>query len=191
MEATGLQVALGTQSAQGKVTLAVPGATAQAQGTLAPRSGTGDLQLQWADAALTQRWLAGLPVVGTSVQRTLQGASAQGAAQIAARWKGGWQTLTEQLQTATANSAPARNPDRFDLQATLNTPQLDLTLPATTNASGGTSAGQTLQLRAFKAELGGNLAQASLALTGEVRTPAPQALQTTVQTRLALSLIHI
>lgn len=189
VEATGLQVALGTQSAQGKVTLAVPGATAQAQGTLAPRSGAGDLQLQWADAALTQRWLAGLPVVGTTVQRTLQGASVQGAAQIAARWKGGWQTLTEQLQTATANSAPARNPDRFDLQATLNTPQLDLTLPATTNASGGTSAGQALQLRAFKAELGGNLAQASLALTGEVRTPAPQALQTTVQTRLASTLV--
>lgn len=189
VEATGLQVALGTQSAQGKVTLAVPGANAQAQGTLAPRSGGGDLQVQWADAALTQRWLAGLPVVGTTVQRALQGASAQGTAQIVARWKGGWQTLTEQLQTATVHSAAARNPDRFDLQATLNTPQLDLTLPTTPNASGGPSAGQALQLRAFKAELGGNLAQATLALTGEVRTPAPQDTQAAVQTRLASTMV--
>ncbi len=189
VEANGLQVALGTQSAQGKVTLAVPGATAQAQGTLAPRSGAGDLQVQWADAALTQRWLAGLPVAGATVQRALQGASAQGTAQFTARWKGGWQTLAEQLQTSTAHSAAARTPDRFDLQATLSSPQLDLTLPANSNASGGTTAGQALQLRAFKAELGGNLAKASLALTGEVRTPAPQAALAAVQTRLASTMV--
>ncbi len=189
VEATDLRVALAAQSAQGKVTLAVPGATAQAQGTLAAQSGAGDLQVQWTDTDRTQRWLISLPLVGPTVQRTLQGASAKGAAQLTARWKGGWQTLAQQLQAATATSAPPRNQDRFELQATLNAPQLDLTLPATNNAGGGTAAGQVLQLRAIQAELGGHLAQATLSLRGEVRTPAPQALQTAVQTRVSSTLV--
>lgn len=185
-EAIDLRVALGAQSAQGKVTLAVPGATAQAQGTLAPQTGGGDLQVQWSDTDRTQRWLASLPVVGAAVQRALQGASAKGAIQLTAHWKGGWQTLAQQLQTAsTGHSMPPRNEDRFELQAALNTPQLDLTLPTTTHAGGGVTAGQALQLRAVKADLAGNLAQATLALNGEVRTPAPQATQTALQIRLS------
>ncbi|WP_407655092.1 translocation/assembly module TamB domain-containing protein [Acidovorax benzenivorans] len=193
VEATDLRVALGAQSAQGKVTVAVPGATAQAQGTLAAQSGAGDLQVQWTDTDRTQRWLASLPLVGAAVQRTLQGASAKGAAQLTARWKGGWQTLAQQLPTANAANVPPRNQDRFELQATLNAPHLDLTLPATTttttNAGGGTTAGQALQLRAIQAELGGNLAQATLALRGEVRTPAPQSIQTAVQTRVSSTMV--
>ncbi|MBT9512807.1 MAG: translocation/assembly module TamB domain-containing protein [Acidovorax sp.] len=200
VEATDLRVGLGTQSGQGKITLVVPGATTQAQGTLAPQSGAGDLQVQWSDTDRTQRWLASLPLVGAAVQQALQGASAKGAAQLTARWKGGWQTLSEQLQTAStgtghSNHAPPRNQDRFELQATLNAPQLDLTLPTNTNTNaktttgGGMTAGQTLQLRAVKAELAGHLAQATLALSGEVRTPAPQATQTTLQTRLSSALL--
>ncbi|WP_298211807.1 translocation/assembly module TamB domain-containing protein [Acidovorax sp.] len=190
VEATGLRVALGNQSAQGKISVTVPGATAQAQGTLAAQTGAGDLQLQWSDPQRTQRWLTGLPLVGADLQRTLQGASAQGAAQLSARWKGGWQTLAQQLQAASTGNALPRSQNTFELQATLNAPQLDLALPTTTTEGGVASgtAAQTLQLRAIKAELSGSLAQASLALSGELRTPAPQAAHATLQTRISGSL---
>ena len=192
VEATDLRLALGTPSAQGRITLTVPGATAQAQGTLAPQTGAGDLQLQWSDTQRTQRWLTSLPLVGADLQRALQGASAQGAAQLSARWKGGWHTLAQQLQAASAGRALPRSQDQFELQATLNAPQLDLTLPAGSDAGRADSAmpaAQALQLRAVKAELSGDLAQAHLAVSGEVRTPAPQATQTALQTRLSGALV--
>ena len=46
--------------------------------------------LRWADVARTQAWLVGLPWIGADLQKALQGASAQGAAQLTARWTGGW-----------------------------------------------------------------------------------------------------
>ncbi|EER57718.1 protein of unknown function DUF490, partial [Acidovorax delafieldii 2AN] len=184
VEASNLRVLPGAQSAQGRITMAVPGATAQAEGTLAPQTGTGALQVHWSDAGRTLQWLADLPLVGPSVQHALAGASAKGAAQFSARWKGGWQAFTQQLQATRAGTAPAHRQAPFELQATLNTPQMDLALPSNRGADGSVAPGTSLQLRAVNAELAGSLAQARLALRGEVRTPPPQALGATVQARV-------
>ena len=199
LEATQLRVDLGAQSAQGQLTLALPGATARAKGQIAARTGAGELQVQWSDIDRTQRWLNTLPLVGAQVQRALQGAAAKGSAQVTAQWKGGWQTAMEQLQAAlSAKPLPAGAPP-FALQATLDTPQLDLTLPPAVGSGGGTGTGasssgamalQTLQLRNVKAELAGSLAQATLVLRGEGRTGpsvgnAPYTLRANLQTRLS------
>ncbi|MBD9391727.1 translocation/assembly module TamB domain-containing protein [Acidovorax sp. ACV01] len=190
VEATQLRVAPGDLSGQGQITLTAPGATARAQGSMAPQAGAGDLQVQWTDVDQTQRWLTSLPLVGTRLQEALQGATAKGAAQLTARWKGGWQTLARQLQAATATNAhanasragstPPSDKATFELQAALSTPQLDLSLPPGKGAGGGATA---VQLRAVKAELSGTLAQATLALDGEARLNASQPQQ---MQRLAL-----
>ncbi len=194
IEATQLRVAPGDLSGQGLLTLAVPGATARTQGSIAPQTGAGDLQVQWSDVGQTQRWLASLPLVGAPLQQALQGATAQGAAQLSARWKGGWNTLARQLDSAAsaptnpnpntdtrrAGSAPPPGQAPFELQATLSTPQLDLSLPPGQGVAGGATA---VQLRALKADLSGTLAQATLALEGEARLNASQPLQ---MQRLAL-----
>ncbi len=188
-EATSLRIALGTQSAQGQLALTVPGATARASGQMGPQTGAGELQVQWADADRTLQWLTTLPFVGADLQQALQGATAKGAAQITVRWKGGWQTAAQQLQAASAGKALPTGKEPFELQASLNAPQLDLTLPATaTGAQPGAAALQPIQLRALTATLSGNLAQASLVLSGEARTTAPQALRATLQTRLTAGL---
>lgn len=186
-EATGLRVVPGDPSAEGLLTLTVPGATARVQGRIAPATGTGDLQVQWTDVGQTQRWLTSLHLAGDRVHAALQGATAQGAAQLTARWKGGWQTLQRQLQAATgaggagAATAPP-NKNTFELQATLATAQLDLSLPPGKGAGSATA----VQLRAVKAEVSGSLAQASLALNAEARLNASQPTQMqrlSVQTR--------
>lgn len=177
-EATGLRIALAGPAVQGQVAVTVPGATARAQGSIAPTSGAGDLQLQWADAEATQRWLAGLPWVGGAVQATLQGASAKGAALLTARWKGGWQTLAHQLQNASSstsgNAALPASKDAFELQATLAAPQFDVALPPSKDAG---SRPMAVQLRGVKAELSGNVLQAALSVDGEARLNASQAQQ--------------
>ncbi|MDH4416376.1 MAG: translocation/assembly module TamB domain-containing protein [Acidovorax sp.] len=192
VEATQLRVAPGEQSGQGLVTLAVPGATARAQGSIAAQTGGGDLQMQWTDVGQTQRWLASLPLVGTPLQQALHGATAQGTAQLTARWKGGWQTLARQLELATANlsspdtrrtgSTPPSDKTSFELQAALSAPQLDLSLPAGKGGGGATA----VQLRAVNADLSGTLSQATLALDGEARLNAsrpPQMQRLALQTR--------
>jgi len=184
-EATQLRVALADMSVQGQLALTVPGATARAQGSAAPQSGAGDLQVQWTDAEATQRWLAGLPFVVPSVQSALQGASARGSAQFTARWKGGWQVLMRQLQAASTGAAMPAGKEAFEVQATLGTPQLDVSLPAGKAAG---SRGTALQLRALKAELSGTLSQATLSLDGEARlnpNPAQQMQRLALQTRLS------
>eukprot|EP01041_Mallomonas_annulata_P026601 gene26601-47962_t len=191
VEATQLRVSPGDLSGQGLVTLAVPGATARAQGSIAPQTGAGDLQMQWTDVGQTQRWLASLPRVGPPLQQALQGATAQGTAQLTARWTGGWQTLARQLESATGTrtgtgtstrqtgSTPPSDKAPFELQAALSTPQLDLSLPPGQGAGGATA----VQLRAVKADLSGTLAQATLVLDGEARLNASQPRQ---MQRLAL-----
>ncbi|QLA83767.1 DUF490 domain-containing protein [Acidovorax sp. JMULE5] len=193
IEAANLRVAPGDLSGQGQIALTVPGATARAQGSLAPQAGTGDLQVQWTDVDQTQRWLASLPLVGTRLQEALQGATAKGAAQLNARWKGGWQTAARQLQAATATTSDSTSPNAsragnappsdkatFELQAKLSAPLLDLSLPPSKDEGGGATA---LQLRAVQAGLSGTLAQATLTLDGEARLNASQPQQ---MQRLAL-----
>ncbi|MBU1351060.1 MAG: translocation/assembly module TamB domain-containing protein [Gammaproteobacteria bacterium] len=185
-EATQLRVALGTQSAQGQLALTVPGATARANGQIAPQSGAGELEVQWSDADRTLNWLTTLPFVGTDVRLALQGATAKGAAQLTTRWKGGWQTALQQLQAAADGKTLPAGKDLFELQATLTAPQLDVTLPtAATGATPRPAATQALQLRALTATLSGSLAQATLVLNGEARTTAPQPLRATLQTRVS------
>lgn len=193
IEATNLRVAPSDLSGQGQIALTVPGATARVQGSLAPQAGTGDLQVQWTDVDQTQRWLASLPLVGTRLQEALQGATAKGAAQLNARWKGGWQTAARQLQAATATTSDSTSPNAsragntpasdkatFELQAKLSTPLLDLSLPPGKDEGGGSTA---VQLRAVQAGLSGTLAQATLTLDGEARLNASQPQQ---MQRLAL-----
>ena len=193
IEATNLRVAPGDLSGQGQIALTVPGATARAQGSLAPQAGTGDLQVQWTDVDQTQRWLASLPLVGPRLNESLRGATAKGAVQLNARWKGGWQTAARQLQAATATTSDSTSPNAsragntppsdkatFELQAKLSTPLLDLSLPPSKDEGGGATA---VQLRAVQAGLSGTLAQATLTLDGEVRLNASQPQQ---MQRLAL-----
>ncbi|MBV7544400.1 translocation/assembly module TamB domain-containing protein [Acidovorax sp. sic0104] len=173
-QATDLRIALAGPAVQGQLAVTVPGATARAQGSIAPTSGAGDLQLQWTDADATQRWLAGLPWVGGTVQATLQGASGKGAVSVTSRWKGGWQTLAGQLKAAGSGGAMPAGKDTFELQATLATSQFDLALPPSKDAG---SRPLALQLRGVKAELSGNVLQAALSLDGEARLNASQAQQ--------------
>lgn len=184
-EATDLRIALGgPPSVQGQMVLTVPGATARAQGHAAPLAGGGDLQVQWSDIDTTQRWLASLPLAGGTLQGAMQGISAKGAGQLTARWKGGWQTLVRQLQAAGGGSAPPAGKDTFELQATLGTAHMELSLPPAPGTGRGATA---VQLRAVKAELSGTIAQAALSLQGEARMDAPQGAQAhrlALQTRL-------
>lgn len=161
LEATALRVTLDPISAQGQLQLTVPGASAQAKGALAPRTGAGELQVQWTDADRTQRWLTSLPGMATA----LQGATLKGQAQLTSRWTGGWQSLAEQLQAARAGTAPPADKTPFTLQAMLTAPQIDLTLPP-----GNAATATAVQLQSLQAELSGSLRQASLALDGQMRT---------------------
>ena len=189
VEATAVRVALGAQSAQGQWVVTVPGATARAEGQMAPRRGEGNLQLQLSDPTRTQRWLAALPGIGTPIQNALRGAGATGAAQLTARWKGGWQTLADQLAAARAGRALPAGKDTFELQATVNAPRLSVTLPppAKGAATGGptTQATQAIELRGVTAELAGSLAKATLALRAEARQPPPLDQRASVQARLS------
>ncbi|RKR24885.1 autotransporter secretion inner membrane protein TamB [Acidovorax sp. 93] len=201
IEATNLRVAPGDLSGQGQIALTVPGATARAQGSLAPQAGAGDLQVQWTDVDQTQRWLASLPLVGPRLNESLRGATAKGAVQLNARWKGGWQTAARQLQAATATTSDSTSPNAsragntppsdkatFELQAKLSTSLLDLSLPPGKDEGGGATA---VQLRAVQAGLSGTLAQATLTLDGEARLNAsqPQQMQRlALQTRATVGL---
>lgn len=191
VSASGLRVAPGAGSASGQISLSVPGASAQASGAIARAAGAGQLQLQLRDSAGTQRWLAGLPGgVGAAVQRALQGASARGALQLDARWQGGWQTLAQQLDAASAGEQrPARaGAPAFALQAKLSAAQLDLTLPTAGAQSAAAAPPAALALRALQAELSGSLAQAELTLATELHTPAPQAARLALHTRISAGL---
>jgi translocation and assembly module TamB len=161
LEATALRVTLGAISVQGQLQLTVPGASAQAKGALAPRTGAGEIQVQWTDADRTQRWLTSLPGLATA----LHGATFKGQAQLASRWTGGWQSLAEQLLAAREGAAPPADKTPFALHATLTAPQLDLALPP-----GNAAAATAMQLQSLQAELSGSLRQASLALDGKLRT---------------------
>lgn len=189
IEATNLQVGLGAApSVRGQATLAVPGASARLSGTSAPRAGDGTLQVQWSDIESTRRWLTTLPFVGATVDKALRGATAQGSVSLEARWRGGWQTALEQVESAAAGRpAPTSSgTDAFDLQARLATPQLDLQLPS--SEASASNRGTAVQVRTVAAQWSGSLAAATLALEGEARLHAtqPERLQRlALQTRMA------
>ncbi len=176
---------LDTQSGAGKLDLLLPGGQARIDGEIGRTRGAGQVGVQVADAAALQRWVESLP----GLSKVFAGASAQGSAQLDARWSGGW----EAVQRLRDNAPPPPREEALRLQARLAVPRLDLRLPAAAAPAGasaaavsvpetagngngngngagprGTPAGTpTLQLRSVRAELSGTPSDAALALDGE------------------------
>lgn len=165
-QVTGQQLRIHTAAPalQGRLQAQLPGATAQFDGQLAPHGGQGRISLRLADAQRTQRWLQALPGLGA----VTEGWSLHGNAELQADWRGGWQTLQQQLQAAgLLAGAPAKGAntaDGFELQARLSAPRLQATRAAQAGA-----APLTLELLRTSASLGGQLAQARLQWDGELR----------------------
>ncbi|MFM9925307.1 translocation/assembly module TamB domain-containing protein [Variovorax sp. H27-G14] len=164
-----LQVRVAEQAASGKLSLVLPGGSAQVEGRIAPSAGGGDIKASIDDADTVQRWLQGLP----GMSKLFAGASAKGSAKLDASWQGGWQTIQRRLENA--NAPAQRGITEPSLKAALAVPRLDLTLPAAQPVSTATTATTTapataIQLRDLRADLAGSLAQATLTLKGEAAT---------------------
>ncbi|NOJ91278.1 DUF490 domain-containing protein, partial [Myxococcus xanthus] len=134
-----LRIDTAAQSAQGQFQATLPGATAQVDGRIAPRAGTGTLDVRVADAQRMQQWIESLPGLRTA----LGGAALQGEARLDARWNGGWQSLLGQLQTAgliaKPQGAPATAAGPFELQARLAAPRWEVALPPRPGTGAGPS----------------------------------------------------
>ena len=177
---------------RGTLSLTVPGASVQASGQLAERSGGGSLQVNVAAAEQVLAWLQRLP----GLSAVLQGSALQGQTRLEARWQGGWQSLQRQWQAATSGIAPTTDTANtaplqpFTVQATLEAPQLALILPpaapgTTGAASDRTDAATHVQLHGMRAVLAGNLAQATLSVNGQAHVDDQRA---TLQTQISASL---
>lgn len=124
---------------QGKLSLALPGLQADANGLLAPANGLGTLTVQVQDAAKASRWLSLWP----EVKAQLAGAQIQGNAALTARWQGGWQQDAQALT----------------LNASLSAPQLDW-LPA--------APAKPIKLADARLEVSGQLNKLQLSSQGQV-----------------------
>ncbi len=149
-----LHLRVAEQAGSGELSLLLPGASAQLQGRIAPARGGGELRARVGDAAALQAWIEKLPGLST----VFQGASAQGAAQLDARWEGGWQAVQRRWQNLDQPVARSAEPS---VQATLDMPRLDLRLPP------GSAPQPPIQLRVIRVELAGTLTQATLRLRGQ------------------------
>ena len=193
-----------TPGARGTLALTVPGASINASGQLDARNGAGRLQVNVAAAEQLLAWLQTLPGMAAAAP---QGTALQGKAQLDARWQGGWHSLQQQLQAATgsgtaqamatapaATSATAQSTPLtpFTVQATLEAPQLSLTLPAPTESAAATATAAPapapttptatrVQLRTLRAVLSGTLAKATLSLDGQATVAEHSA---TLQTQI-------
>ncbi|MBS0506209.1 MAG: translocation/assembly module TamB domain-containing protein [Proteobacteria bacterium] len=165
-QVTGQQLRISTAAPalQGRLQAQLPGATARFDGQIAPHGGQGQLGVRLADAQRAQRWLQALPGLGA----VAQGWRLDGNAELQADWRGGWQTLQQQLQAAGLLAGEpgknAKTPGDFELQAKLTAPRLQ----ATRAAQAGVQP-LTLELLRATASLGGTLAQARLQWDGELR----------------------
>ncbi len=122
----------------GQATLTVPGARARVDGQLAPRDGSGNLQLDLDQAERVLGWARGLLPRGTvPVLDTLR---AQGTVQVQTRWRGGWQNLAALEFDAQANTPS------LTLGTEAGTVQLDTALQASQRA--GRISGVLQRLRA-------------------------------------------
>lgn len=143
-----LAIDIRQRSGSGKLTLRTPGASLQADGEMAPRSGRGQFNLALQDAQALQRWLAALPL---PLPHAITQAQITGKGELHASWQGGWQTLLEQAQASGKRPSTATA-----LQASLRVPQLSYT----------PLAGETLVLNGLQAQLDATPTQATLALDG-------------------------
>jgi translocation and assembly module TamB len=87
---------------RGELNLRLPGASAAAKGQLSSSQGEGTLQLQVADAALLNRWLARWPGAPAS----LAAQQIKGAATLDGRWQGGWHDQGQALEIRATGRAP-------------------------------------------------------------------------------------
>jgi translocation and assembly module TamB len=164
-----LQVRVAEQAASGKLSLVLPGGSAQVEGRIAQTSGGGDIKASIDDADTVQRWVQGLP----GLSGVFAGASAKGSAKLDASWQGGWQTIQRRLENA--NAPAQRGITEPSLKAVLGVPRLDLTLPAAapngaTGTTGTPAVPTVVQVRELRADLAGSLAQVTLTLKGEAAT---------------------
>ncbi len=148
------QLQLDTQSyaSTAQAHASMPGAQLDLDGSISASAGQGSGAWHITDAHALGQWLATLPVLGAS----LGDQDAQGAAELTARWSGGWQHLGEGLHLEAALRS-----QRLDLQQRylLRDLQLDLA---------GTPQDLALQLRG-KAQIGSTqLALQSQAQGGQV-----------------------
>ncbi len=95
----------GTQRAEGQWQLQAPGLQAQVDGNIGPQQGQGELRLDSDDLARTQAWLQRWP----ALPAWLHTPALQGQARLQARWDGGWQQDSTQLE-ATLSSASLSSP---------------------------------------------------------------------------------
>ncbi|MGJ7508215.1 translocation/assembly module TamB domain-containing protein [Variovorax sp. GT1P44] len=152
-----LQLLVDEQAGNGNLNLVVPGGSVQVQGRIAPATGSGQVTAQVEDAGALQGWIEGLP----ELNNPFGGVSVQGNARLDATWQGGWQAMQRRFQNA--NEPAPRGVGEPTLQATLTAPKLDLRLPPATPADPATA----IAFSGVRAEVGGSLAQATLALKGE------------------------
>ncbi|SFP96239.1 autotransporter secretion inner membrane protein TamB [Variovorax sp. OK605] len=155
-----LQVRVADQAASGKLSLVLPGGSAQVEGRIAPSTGGGDIKASIDDADTVQRWVQSLP----GLSKVFASAGAKGSAKLDASWQGGWQTIQRRLENA--NAPAQRGITEPSLKAMLGVPRLELTLPAEQPGAAAT----TVQLNDLRADLAGSLAQATLTLKGEAAT---------------------
>ncbi|TXT39738.1 MAG: hypothetical protein FD135_1980 [Comamonadaceae bacterium] len=129
-----------TQSAQGKLNLALPGLQGLLEGQLASTSGEGRLSLNLADANQAADWLKRWP----GAAHPLQDLRLQGSAQLQAHWQGGWQQLDQALR----------------LDASLHVPQLNWRNTKASTVSDG-------QIREVNVALSGTLPALTLSTQGQ------------------------
>jgi translocation and assembly module TamB len=89
--------------ARGRLTLALPGASAQASGHWSAHSGAGQAQVDVQQAAQVQAWLRSLPGLPPGA---LDAGAAQGQARLDMRWQGGWKDGLA-VPTGTGRNAPS------------------------------------------------------------------------------------
>ena len=163
-----LQIRPDDQSGKGQLKLVAPGLQASADGAMAPATGEGRAKVSLASAATLQRWIENIP----GLRGAFGGISIDGAAQLDAQWRGGWQSALRRWQQGGTGG-----PD-LTVQATLVSQKLDIALPASRPADKPDAANRratTVAVSGLRAELSGSLANASLALQGSVDTGAQNA----------------
>lgn len=161
VDASDIDVELpGPGTIRGRIAATAPGMTLDADAAMAQQSGQGRLSLQLASATQTEQWLRGLPLVGNRLAEL----RADGAATLQAEWNGGWRQWVEGLKN------PAAQP-QLRIAANAHTDGVRIRLPALAGQSATQFAVQKLDL-----DLQGNLAEATLAIEGDLRANELRAL---------------
>ena len=147
------EVQLASGASQGTLSLALPGAQADAQGQLSAAAGAGELTVRVANAALATRWLAQWP----GADRWLAGQPLSGNGELSGRWQGGWQRGGAELQ----------------VQSRLRVPLLERAAPrdpAASAAAGSLPPAPAWRVRDLQAEINGQLSAMSGVLAGQLES---------------------